>query len=149
MKSASRPGDEPLTNGGSTAGQPRVNRGSTAGQPRVNRGSTAGQPLVNRWFCSSAGLHRNYFVRARTGMCRGIPSMQRRRCTSLHPVRIQERKAPLVLLVPGHALHVHGKGLQGQMGVVTLVSSQERRALAGPRMNQPRILFPRRFLCTN
>ena len=35
---------------------------------------------------------------------------------------------------PGHALHE--KGLQRQIGVVTLVSSQERRALAVPRMNR-------------
>ena len=46
-------------------------------------------PLVNRWFCSSAGLHEYSFVRACTGICRGIPSMQKRRCTSLHPVRIR------------------------------------------------------------
>ena len=49
-------------------------------------------PLVNGWFCSSAGLHRNSFVRACTRICRGIPSMQKRRCTSLHPVRIRASK---------------------------------------------------------
>ena len=47
-------------------------------------------PVVNRWFCASAGLHRDSFVLVCTGICRGIPSMQKRRCTSLHPVRIQE-----------------------------------------------------------
>ena len=85
MKSASRPGDE----------------------PRINRGSTAGQPLVNRLFCSSAGLHRNSFVRACKEPCRGIP---------------------------GHALHE--KGLQRQKGVGTLVSSQEQRALLVPVINR-------------
>ena len=36
--------------------------------------------------------------------------------------------------IPGHALHE--KGLQRQIGVVTLVSSQERRALAVPLVNR-------------
>ena len=51
--------------------------------------------------------------------------------------------------IPGHALHE--KGLQRQIGVVTLVSSQERRALAVPVINrlqtarQPRALFLQRF----
>ena len=38
------------------------------------------------------------------------------------------------MLVPGHALHE--KGLQRQIGVGTLVSSQERRALAVPLINR-------------
>ena len=52
-------------------------------------------------------------------------------------------------LIPGHALHA--KGLQRQIGVVTLVSSQERRALLVPRLNrgstagQPVVLFLRRL----
>ena len=37
-------------------------------------------------------------------------------------------------LVPGHALHE--KGLQRQIGVGTLVNSQQRRALAVPRINR-------------
>ena len=51
--------------------------------------------------------------------------------------------------VPGHALHE--EGLQRQIGVGTLVSSQERRALFVPLINrwsnagQPLILFLRRF----
>ena len=54
---------------------------------------------VNGWFCYLAGLHRNSFVLACTKMRRGIPRMQRRRCTSLHPVCIQEWGALFVLLV--------------------------------------------------
>ena len=52
-------------------------------------------------------------------------------------------------LVPGHALHE--KGLQRQKSVGTLVSSQERRALAVPVINrlstagQPLISFLHRF----
>ena len=37
-------------------------------------------------------------------------------------------------IFPGHALHE--KGLQGQISAVTLVSSQERRALAVPLINR-------------
>ena len=40
----------------------------------------------------------------------------------------------LVPPIPGHALHE--KGLQRQIGVGTLVSSQERRALAVPLINR-------------
>ena len=42
-------------------------------------------------------------------------------------------------LIPGHALHE--KGLQRQIAVGTLVNSQQRRALAVPRLNrgQPRV----------
>ena len=62
-------------------------------------------------------------------------------------------------MIPGHALHE--KGLQRQIGVGTMVNSQQRRALAVPVMNrrstagqprvnrgstagQPRVLFPHR-----
>ena len=38
------------------------------------------------------------------------------------------------LVVPGHALHE--KGLQRQIAVGTLVNSQQRRALAVPRLNR-------------
>ena len=41
---------------------------------------------------------------------------------------------PPSILFPGHALHE--KGLQRQIGVGTLVSSQERRALAVPLINR-------------
>ena len=47
------------------------------------------------------------------------------------------------MLIPGHALHE--KGLQRQIGIGTLVSSQERRALAVLLINrlstadQPRV----------
>ena len=40
----------------------------------------------------------------------------------------------LKFIVPGHALHE--KGLQRQIGVDTLVSRQQRRALAVPRLNR-------------
>ena len=110
-----------------------------ADKPAINRGWTGCQPRVNRWFCFPAGLHRNSLVRACTGMCRDIPSMQRRRCTSLHPVRIQEWRAPLVLRVndryiPGHPWNE--KGLQRQKGVDLLVGAQERRALFVPVINR-------------
>ena len=55
----------------------------------------------------------------------------------------------VVKVVPGHALHE--KGLQRQIAVGTLVNSQQRRALAVPRLNrgstagQPDVLFPHRF----
>ena len=47
--------------------------------------------------CPGFGLGR--FVVACTRICRGIPSMQKRHCTSFHPAHIQECRAPLVLLV--------------------------------------------------
>jgi len=37
-------------------------------------------------------------------------------------------------MIPGHALHE--KGLQRQIAVGTLVNSQQRRALAVPRLNR-------------
>ena len=51
--------------------------------------------------------------------------------------------------IPGHALHE--EGLQRQIAVDTLVNSQQRRALAVPRLNrgqtagQPLVLFLHRF----
>ena len=41
---------------------------------------------------------------------------------------------PRCFMIPGHALHETGS--QRQIGVVTLVSSQERRALAVPLINR-------------
>ena len=40
----------------------------------------------------------------------------------------------LAIFIPGHALHE--KGLQRQIAVGTLVNSQQRRALAVPRLNR-------------
>ena len=47
--------------------------------------------------------------------------------------------------IPGHALHE--KGLQRQIGVGTLVSSQERRALVAPRINR-RITAGQPLVCS-
>ena len=114
--------------------------------PVLNRGQTAGQPVVNRLFGSSTGLHRISFVHAwRT---RGAVGFQGDRnvgtlfCpASPHPA---VRPAPCrpdrcvsgfwTRQVPRNALHE--KGLQRQIGVGTLVNSQQRRALAVPVMNR-------------
>ena len=48
--------------------------------------------------------------------------------------RIKIRLASRRAVIPGHALHE--KGLQRQIGVCTLVSSQERRAAVVPRINR-------------
>ena len=50
-----------------------------------------------------------------------------------HPVEAHFHTL-ISLPIPGHALHE--KGLQRQIGVSTLVSSQERRALAIPLINR-------------
>ena len=50
------------------------------------------------------------------------------------PVDISSSLGFWIRQVPGHALHE--KGLQRQIGVGTVVSSQERRALLVPRLNR-------------
>ena len=51
--------------------------------------------------------------------------------------RKRQRKRKRIInvhIIPGHALHE--KGLQRQIAVGTLVNSQQRRALAVPRLNR-------------
>ena len=76
------------------------------------QGMSGNEPRVNRSFRSSTGLHTLMVVRASEEMSRTVSSIR----------------------FPGHALHE--KGLQRQIGVGTLASSKERRALLVPRLNR-------------
>ena len=124
-----------------------------------SRCETAYQLRVNRSFRSPNRLHRNSFVCASgetfrrrvfdvLGSARKVCSLGEQFCwrTVLPDPAPQLRRAPrrdppvvcpgfgLDRFVPGRALHE--KGLQRRKGVVSLVGSQEERALLAPVINR-------------
>ena len=121
----------------------------TGDEQRVNRRSTAGQLQVNLRFCSRIpghALHKNSLQRQKSGSTASfVPQtvyigfrlfvlLERRSSKGEVFFFWESPKRAFSKYFPGHALHE--KGLQRQIGVGTLVGSQERRALAVPLTNR-------------